>query len=43
MPVVEETKKPVRDWMDSHPVTTIYIAVMVTALFVLQIVDLITA
>jgi hypothetical protein len=42
--MVEEPKSttPVRDWMDEHPVTATYIAVMVTILFVLQVLDLIS-
>ena len=40
--VTEQGKTPVRDWFDDHPVTTVYIAVMVSILFVLQIVDLIS-
>lgn len=33
------SERPVRDWMDEHPWTTLYIAVVVTILLILQIAE----
>lgn len=32
--------RPLRDWLECHPWTTIYIAVVVTILLILQLVEL---
>lgn len=31
--------RPVRDWMDAHPWTTLYIAVVVTVILILQVIE----
>jgi hypothetical protein len=34
--------QPVRDWMNDHPWTTIYIAIVVTLLLILQVIESVT-
>lgn len=35
----EPSKTPMRDWMDDHPFSSIYLSVVVTAVLVLQILE----
>lgn len=34
---MSDPDKPVRSWLDAHPATTLYIAIVVTVLLFLQV------
>ena len=39
--MVHSDKTPVRDWLEVHPRTTVYIAIMVTLIFIMEVLVLV--
>jgi hypothetical protein len=38
-----KSERPVRDWFDEHPATSVYVTVAVTIILILRIIDSLSA